>query len=270
MKFDMSEAWREATAMIGANREVLLIVAGIFFFLPNMLLAFQMPDMDRIATLGPDQAEAAVLQLYGEIWWVLLIVVLAGMIGYLALLALLRDKARPTVGEAIRVGVIGLLPAIGTYIVFVLGTGLIFGILIGAARAAGSSAVTVAVLLLCLVGFVYASVKSSLSAPVIAIERVFNPFRVLARSWRLTKGNSLRLFGFAALILIVYVVISAVAGLILGAVMLALGDAAYQVLNALVSGALSTVVAVLAVALLASIHRQLAGDSTAELSETFE
>ena len=34
MKFDMSEAWRDAVAMMTANREVLLIVAGIFFLLP--------------------------------------------------------------------------------------------------------------------------------------------------------------------------------------------------------------------------------------------
>ena len=38
MKFSMSEAWRDATAMMSANREVLLIVAGIFFLLPSVVL----------------------------------------------------------------------------------------------------------------------------------------------------------------------------------------------------------------------------------------
>ena len=117
MKFDMSAAWRDATAMIGANREVLLVVAGIFFFVPSLILAFTVGDMQELAVASPDDLQAAMLALYSEWGWLFALVSLATMIGYLALLALLRDHNRPTVAEAIKIGVVGLLPAIGAYIV---------------------------------------------------------------------------------------------------------------------------------------------------------
>ena len=37
MKFDMSAAWNEATRLMAANRDVLLIVAGVFFFQRNRI-----------------------------------------------------------------------------------------------------------------------------------------------------------------------------------------------------------------------------------------
>ena len=47
MKFSMSEAWRDATAMMSANREVLLIVAAIFFLLPSLVMAIAMPNLQE-------------------------------------------------------------------------------------------------------------------------------------------------------------------------------------------------------------------------------
>lgn len=270
MKFDMGQAWSEAMAMIAGNREVLLVVAGIFFFLPAMLLAFNMPDLESMALERPEQLQAAMLQFYAQAWWVLLLVSLTSVAGYLTLLTLLRDSSRPTVGQAIKAGLLGLLPAIGTYLLFMIGGTLALVVLVGLlAVAAGSAAATLG-LLVWLVGFIYMAVKASLSAPVIAIERTYNPVAVLSRSWKLTKGNSLRLLGFGALLFVAYMVIAAVLQLALNGFKLALADSAFQVINAVVSGVLSTVVAVISVALLAAVHRQLAGETPAALGETFE
>ena len=129
----------------------------------------------------------------------------------LALLALLRDHSRPTVGEALRRGLVGLLPgdrrlhaagrsALGSSLAVVLvadrraGRRPVAG---GADRRAHRRGRSL----------IYVLVKLSLSLPVIAIDKVHNPFTALARSWRLTKGNSFRLFLFYLLLFIVYLVI---------------------------------------------------------------
>ena len=270
MKFDMSEAWREAMAMISANREVLLIVAGIFFLLPSLALMLSIGGFQESMIADPENAEAQLAELYAGWWWLFILVLLAEVVGYLALLALLRDSSRPTVGEALRTGLVGLLPAIGSYILLVLGLGLVLGLLIGAAYASGSGAVSAIAVILAVVVFVYVCVKVSLSGPVIAIDKVFNPVTVLTRSWKLTKGNSVRLFLFYLLLIIVYIVAAMVLGAVLGALTLALGPSVALTANAIVSGLLSAVVTVVFVAVFAAVHRQLSGPSAAAVSQTFE
>ena len=116
----------------------------------------------------------------------------------------------------------------------------------------------------------YLAVKFSLSAPVIAIDKQFNPFAVLARSWRLTQGNSRRLFGFYLLLIVVYFVISVVLGIVVLALVAVLGDDAGKMINALVTGVVGTAVTVLFVGVLAAAHRQLSGPSAQRLSQTFD
>ena len=270
MKFDMSEAWREAMAMITANREVLLIVAGIFFLLPSLALGLSMGGIEESMLADPETAQAQLYELYAGWWWLFIAVLLAEIVGYLALLALLRDSSRPTVGEALKTGVVGLLPAIGSYIVLVLGLSLIIGLLVGGAVASGSVAVAAIAWILAFVVFVYVLVKVSLAGPVIAIDKVFNPVTVLTRSWRLTKGNSFRLFLFYLLLIIVYIVVAAVLGAVIGALTLALGPSAALTANGILSGLLSAVITVVFVAVIAAVHRQLSGPSAAAVSRTFE
>jgi hypothetical protein len=270
MKFDMSAAWRDATAMIGANREVLLVVAGIFFFVPSLILAFAVGDMEELAMANPEDIQQAVLAMYADWGWLFVLVSLATMIGYLALLALLRDNNRPTVGEAIKIGLIGLLPAIGAYVVLMLGLGVVVALLAGLAGASGNAAIAALAAIIIVVVVVYVMVKVSLSGPVIAIEKVYNPFRILARSWQLTKGNSFRLFLFYLLLVVAYLVISIVIGMIVAVLILALGESAGTIVNALLSGVVGAVAYTVFVAVLAAAHRQLAGPSSQAVATTFE
>ena len=73
-----------------------------------------------------------------------------------------------------------------------------------AAGAAAGAAVAALLALVAVVAFVYVMVKFSLTAPVIVMEHQLNPVRALARSWHLTRGNSLRLFGFYLLFVFGY------------------------------------------------------------------
>lgn len=266
----MSDAWRDATAMMVGNREVLLIVAGLFFFLPSVILGIALGDVQELALADPETAAEAMISIYGSYWWLILLLSLASIIGYLALLALLRDHSRPTVGDAIKIGIAGMLPAIGTYLLLSFGLGIAAVALIAISAALGSGAMVALVGVIVAIGFVYLCVKFSLAGPVIAIDKVYNPLTVLARSWRLTRGNSFRLFLFYLLIFIVYLVIAAVISMVFGALALALGDSVGLTLNAVISGAISAAVSVVLVAVIAAAHRQLSGPSAAAVSETFE
>ncbi|RIV80447.1 hypothetical protein D2V17_19190 [Aurantiacibacter xanthus] len=274
MKFDMGAAWDEAVAMMAANREVLAIVAGIFFFLPSLLLAIFGPDLNAMMAGDLSSAEQVeqmgeqVMAAYSDSWWIFAIATLAQMIGYISLLALLRDKGRPTVGEAIAMGAKGLLPSIAAYLIVTIGLSVLFVIFVALAAVSGVAALAaVAVLLACVV-MVYAMIKFSLAAPVIAIEKVTNPITVLKRSWHLTKGNSVRILLFFMLIFVVYMVVSIVAGLILAGLVSAVGSEAGKLIQGVVGGLLGMVATVVVVAVLAATHRQLSGGS-ASASDTF-
>lgn len=277
MKFSMSEAWRDATTMMSANREVLLIVAGLFFFLPSLVLNFAMGDAQSLAAANPENAGEAVAGIYAQWWWLMILIGIVSIAGSLALLALLRDNNRPTVGEAIKTGLIGLLPAIGTYVILFIGALLVLlltlallGPLLGVDTANPNPEQLVQVGSIAFLIMAYPAVRLSLSAPVIAIDKIGNPFKVLARSWRLTAGNGIRLLLFYLLLFIVYIVIAMVVGMILAVLGLAVGADTTVILNALISGGLSAVVSVVIVAVIAAAHRQLSDPSAASISETFE
>lgn len=270
MKFSMSEAWREATAMMRANREVLLIVAGLFFFLPGVVLALAMGDVQDTMMADPERAQAMMLAFYADWWWLLLAYFLVTIAGTLTMLALLRDHTRPTVAEALRVGLVGALPAIAATLVLGIALALAAIVLLGTAGLTGNGVIMALAMIVVAAGFAYVYVKFSLSAAVIAIEKVYNPFTVIARSWRLTKGNSGRLFLFYLLLFIVYFVVSAVLATVLAALTLAIGESGALMAEAIATGLLGAAFSVVFVAVLAASHRQLSGPSPATVGATFE
>lgn len=272
MQFDMNAAWRDATAMISANRDVLLVVAGLFFFLPSVAMTMLAPGMQQMPTdIGGEQALEAMLAVYQANAPLLIVVTLLQAVGVLALLALLRHSSRPTVGEALKIGVMALLPYIAAQLLVGLAAGIfmVFAIAIGAATGVG--VITFVLGTIAVVGFVYLWVKFSLVSPVIAIDRTFNPLTALQRSWQLTKGNSLRLFAFFLLVIVAIVVVGLILSLVIGllAALLGTGTAGLLV-TGIFSGALGAAYTVLFMSILAAVHRQLSGGTTEDVSATFE
>ncbi len=274
MKFDMSRAWSDATSLLRANRDVLLIVAGVFFFLPYLAMSLLLPDYaSSIETTAADPGDAAqafdqLAQVYGRIWWALLLVLIIQGIGMLAVLALLTERSRPTVGEAIAHGAKGLVTYIAAQVLQSLLIVLVVAIPFAIA-ASGAVLIGAAVSLVAVVASVYLMVKFSLTSPVIAIDRVMNPISALQRSWALTKGNSVRLFLFYVLLLIAALVLSIVIGLIVGLVAAVAGDGAI-IVSGVFNALLNMIFVVVVLGVLAAVHRQLAGPSAATVSETFE
>lgn len=276
MKFDMSAAWSEAMRLIGANRDVVLIVAGVFFFLPYvvfmMIVGDQMTALQAGAGAGnadPEAAMEALTGFYGSIWWMVLLFAIVQYIGMLGLLALLKDRSRPTVGEALKIGA----TRFPSYFVAQLLAGLAILLLFlipFVIAAAGSVAVAVIVGILTVVAGLYLFTKFSLAAPVIVIDRVLNPLTALGRSWRLTKGNSVRLFLFYFLLIVAVIVVGLVVSIVVGLVFALMGPEGALIGNSLVAGLLNAVWATLFLAALAAAHRQLAGERAETVSETFE
>ena len=270
MKFDMSAAWRDAMVMVSNNREVLLIVAGIFFFLPSAAFGFAVGDLQEAMLADPENAQQVMLSIYADWWWLILIVSVATIVGYMALLALLRDTRRPTVGEAIKTGFVGVLPALGVSILTGLALVACLVVIVGIAGATGSPAPGFVLGAAAVVLLIYVAVKLSLVYPVIAIDKLMNPLRVIGRSWQLTKGNSLRLFVFYLLLGVVYLVVATVISAVVGLLTVVLGPSVSLGANAIIAGIVSAVATVIFVAVLAATHRQLSGPSAASVNEVFE
>ncbi|MFV0643015.1 MAG: hypothetical protein ACK5NN_00715 [Sphingomonadaceae bacterium] len=272
MTLNMSRAWDDAVAIISANRDVISIVAGVFFFLPYLAFMLLVPNpmMEMASQPGadPDQVIAMLQEFYLSNWWVFLLVSVAQYIGMLGALALLRDDKRPTVGEALKFGLIAFLPFFATQILLGLGMGLILSVPVFIGIITRSIALGVLLGMATLVALMYLAIKFSLAAPIIAIEKNLNPIAVLRRSWELTKGNSLRLLGFYALLMIVFLVISMVLSMVSGLFLALMGAEIALIANGIVSGILNAVWIVLMLGVWAAVHRQLAGE-TASVAEQF-
>lgn len=275
MKLDMGRAWNDAVALLRGNQQVLLIVAGVFFFLPNLALMLLMPETmgeaeTRVAgdaDFGEAIRTASVL--YQQVWWQLSLISILSAIGMLGLLALLTDRTRPTVGEALKTGVVCLLPYIGAQLLIGLAFVTIVLVVLVVAGAAGAAA-GAAVGLLAAVAVIYLLTKFSLTIPVIVIEGVMNPVRALGRSWSLTRGNSVRLFLFYLMLLLAFVVIAIVIGIAGAIVGFIVGTGATVFVNALINAVTNMAGLTLYLAVLAAVHRQLSGGSPQALGETFE
>ncbi len=279
MQFDSNRAWREASASVSANREVLLAVAGVFFLLPGFASVIFLSDFqaDMLANFGdPKAAERIMEGMTGPVVGFGIISFALQAVGYLAMLALLTDRARPTVGEALGKAIKALPTAVGSALLFFAGYLVAVLVLVLFAAALGSVTglgALVAVLVgALLAGVVYAMVKVSLVLPVIVIEQVTNPLTALTRSWRLTRGNSFRLFFFYLLLTVVYFVIVMILGVTaMGLATLIAGQGKVATLiGGLVSGVIGAVASAVLTAILAAIHRQLAGPSPEVLGSTFD
>lgn len=279
-KLDMGKAWTQATGMIGANRDTIGAIAGLFFFLPTLAVSLLVPELGTAS--GPGGAgsadQEAALQaaldqmnaIYADNWPAFLAIGIASLIGSMSLFALFTDRGRPTVSEALRTGVASTPSYLAAQLLAVIGAMLAIGLPIGVISAMGGAAVATLAVFVALVLIVYVLVKLALIAPVIAIDGLRNPFAAIARSWQLTKGNSLRIFIFIALLLVVIVIISALVSGVVGLVMAAIGGEIATIGNAIFGALLNAVLTVLFLAVTVAIHRQLSGGSPEAAAATFE
>lgn len=269
-KLDSNAAWQEAVRLVAANRDVLFAVAGVFILLPSLALAILMGEPPVEPGMKPQEMQAAMFGFYAGNWLLILVASLVQFTGVLSLLTLMRDRSRPTVGQAIVSGASGVPSYIGATLLFWVVTGLAGGIAM--TLLALISPVLAVVMLIVLIGFaIFAGVRLILLAPVIAVEGIRNPVAALVRAWQLTAANFWRILGFILLVAILFIIVMAIVMLIVGIILgIASSGETQRVLAAVVSSALGSAASVYFIAITAAIHRQLGGMPSSDVAATFD
>ncbi|MBC2667051.1 hypothetical protein H7F51_16150 [Novosphingobium flavum] len=271
MIFDSNQAWQQATAAIRANREVLFALSGVFYLLPILAFSLLFPQPSPPAGADQQAMLAFAADYYAQTMPVSLPMALVQAAGTLGLLTLMTDRSRPTVGEAIRLGFVALLPYLGSQILFGFAAGGAALAVLTVLGLTGSQVLVSAGLAAMIVAGIYLWVRTSLAAPVIAVEQMRSPLRALRRSWALTRGNGGRVLVFYALIVLtlglVMAIVMGLVGIVLALVMPA---HAARIVAAVISAALEAGMGLTFVAALAATHAQLAGPGEDRLSATFD
>ena len=257
MKLDLSRSWSEATGMLRANRELVFIIAGLFLFLPFLafflhLAGDETANLSRGAQRTPEETNLAVQAFFEANWWALLLLGLAQLSGAIALIKVLADASRPTVKMAMAAVPILLLPMIGTQLLSSLAAQVPMLLVALLPTAAAGLA---AVLALGLV--FYLTIRFSLVSPALVLNDWRNPIAAMRESWSVTKGNSLRLLAFFALLLVAGLVLFFVTGLFFGLLFALLGERGAQIASSLFYAFFFAAVYTIAYAVIAAIYRQL-------------
>jgi len=277
-KLDMGKAWTQATGLIGANRDTISAIAGLFFFLPSFAGGIFVPEITPPSAAGssgadPEVAMRALVEgmsaLYAQYWPLILLLSVVQFIGSMALFALLTDRGNPTVGEALRTGVKSIPSYIAAQLITGFAIAFVLVAVIGGVGAVAPPAVAALAAAVMLVAALWMFIRLSLTAPVIAIEGEMNPLAAIRQSWRLTKGNSLRILLFLFLLMFTIGIISALVSGILGLILTTFGEPVASIGIDVVAALVNALVTVIFLVVTTAIHRQLAGPSADALAEPF-
>ncbi|MEA3054374.1 MAG: hypothetical protein QOG72_3277 [Sphingomonadales bacterium] len=234
MRFSYSAVWADVMELLRSHFSLVATVAGVFIFLPNLLLGYFVPQPEpaQIGEIGRVMAEYLSLN-----WHWLLLDNLVNMVGAIAILLLIFSRGI-TVGGAIAAA-LAILP-------FYFATSILSGLLIG-------------------IGFVFLIVPglyllgrlSPIGALLVAENRR-NPLDAIARCFELTKGRGWAVLGLLCLVAVAGAIVVGVAVALLALLfVLALGQdlAALPVL--IVKSAGNAALVTLILLLNAAIYRQL-------------
>ncbi len=270
MKLNISAAWEEAVAMVTANREVLIVLAGVFFLLPSLAMELFIP---KPTDTGGDDPAAALEAV--KTYWIaalpyFVVSIVIQSLGQLAVTRLVAGPRDCTVGEVLREAAIGLPILVLTQLLLGLVWMVAGGALIGIPAAAGSP-VLVFLLGVVLLGVaVWAGMRLSLIVPAIAIDGLRNPFEIIRRSWELTRGNAGSILLFIVLLVVAAVVLAIIIVVVGGAVAtLTFGAHGGEVAVSVLSSLFGAAVTLYVTTTFAAIHRQLTGATDSRVPGIF-
>jgi hypothetical protein len=268
MKFSYNAIWDYTLALLRAHLPLVAAIAGVFIFLPTLLIGYFVPA--PTGSPDPQTQLNAVVAYYGVTWpWQLLNLIVL-MIGTLAILILVLDRTRPTVGGAI-VNALKILPLylLTTFLVgFALGIVVIVLFLpISLLAMAGAKIIlpVASLTMLLLFGYVLFGRLSVLSS-VMAIDRSM-PLGALRRTLELTRGHGWAIFGIVLIILMTGGIASLAVGVVVGSLSQLLFDTKLaDFVMLLVDSLLSSALAAFVVLVTGAVYRVLSGsESTSSL-----
>ena len=219
-RFDTMSIWDEAIAALLANREVLLAVLGVFSILPNFALQMLAPFPEPVSGQSPEQLLTRIGLYFDSSWLPFMAAILLQFFGMLVTLALLGDRSRPTVSEAIRHAARSgpsFLAALMLGLALSFLVGLIPVVLIGLT---GSLALTKVGAVIGTVIIFYMLVRFAFTGPAVLLGGYRNPMFALRISFSATKGIGWQLLVF---ILLIFIAFNIVGWLITAAVVILTG-----------------------------------------------
>lgn len=240
MRFSYSAVWADVTALLRSHASLIATVAGVFIFLPGLLVAYFLPqpepaELGRIGQMWIDYL--------GANWPWLLLNSLVSMTGAIAILLLLFARGI-SVGGAIGAA-LALLPA---YF---------------AASVLGSIAIGFGFVLLIVPGLYLLGRLGPLNSVLVA-EAHRNPIAAIRRCLALTKGHGWAILGLILIIAIAAAIAVGVASTLVGILLvLVAGQDIGQLLVLIVRTAGNAAMMTLLLVLNAAIYRQLSGARSA-------
>lgn len=270
MKFSYNAVWDLTVSLLRAHFAFAGAIAGVFIFLPTVLLGHLMPVPQGGGT--DPQADADLMIGYlSSTWHWQIIAAVVTFVGILAILVLVLDRGRPTVGTALG-NAIRVLPfyLLGTLII---GVALIVALVVcitvvTLVAAAGSPSLMFVGVFAASVIMAYFTGRFAVFAPVASVEHR-TPIGSVRRALELTKGHGWAIFGFLFLIVLAGGFASLTVSFVFGGLFrLLLSPELADLLILLVGSAVSTVLAIVLVLATASIYSALSStETTASLFE---
>ena len=259
MKFSYNAVWDRTLALLGTHAPLVGAIAGVFIFLPSLLLGHFFPVPQGVAT--DPQAEVQIFTDYmAGTWHWQLAAGIATMVGTLAILILVLDNTHPTVGAAIA----GAFRALPYFLLaaFIVGAAMLLAAILillpfSILAATGLQAVVFLGVIAAFILLAYFSGRMAVIAPVASIERR-TPLDMIRRTLELTRGRAWAIFALVLLILLAGGIASLALTFVVGGLFQLLLDADLaRFLILLVSTAFNAALNAFLVLTLASIYREL-------------
>jgi hypothetical protein len=266
MIFSYNAVWEDTVKLLRRHGPLLAAIAGVFIFLPALLVAVFMPPPEPQGA-DPARMFQLVLAFYRAAapWFAL-----QGLFSIVGTLAMLRlvFASRTTVGDAL-IHALKLTPFyILLSILFGFAVGLAAMLIIVPAALIGPIAVVLAAFVL-IVPLLYLFGRIVPVPAVMVAEDRRNPIDALRRTFALTRGHGWAIVGLVFLIGLVAAVTVGVADTMAGLIfILVAGQELGRMLASVVASAMNAAFATLLVMVYAAIYRALAGRDS--VAATFE
>jgi hypothetical protein len=192
MKLGFGGVFADAAGLWRANRDLLVRVVGVFFFLPALALQLFVTPVVIVQDMAPEALSAALQNWLLQNWYWVLGNLLVVTFGTAVLFVLLLDTARPALDRALGRG-LALLPVLAL-----------------ASLAAGVIVLT-GMFALFLPGFYFAG-RTMLTGPTVIAEPNANPLAAVAGSIRRTHGHGWMLFLIMSTVSVVIFLTEAIVG----------------------------------------------------------
>ncbi len=249
MKLNYMQCWNGAMALLGAHKEAILAIAGVFLFLPTFLFA---QFIDQPLLTG-DEDLNGLLAVYSAYFSENAVSVVASNLvisfGGLAIYFTIAPSRNHTVAE-------DLMAALKAFLIYLLAN-LLTGFL------------TLIGFLLFVLPGAYIAARFILVPIVIVDQGERNPIEALRKGWSLTRNNGFSILLFILIIAVVGTIaigaLQAITGIITG---LATGGAGWPFIENLVASLTGTAFQLVLGLVIMSIYIELTGRKT-DVGEMF-